>query len=135
MGSTIPPTPYPAATHFHAVESNETANPGAFGGGSDEVVGVFSRQADIGRKTVITGLLPLVALPFLIVGAGAGVPGVATARVVLRLHRAGLGRRWRRGGGRRGGGGGGGLDGRGRVDDQRTLGLDPGPSRIHAPVA
>jgi hypothetical protein len=44
-----------------------------------EVVGVFSRQADIGRKTVITGLLPLVALPFLIVGAGAGVPGALPA--------------------------------------------------------
>jgi len=34
MGSTIPRTPYLAATHFHAVESNETAIPGAFGGGS-----------------------------------------------------------------------------------------------------
>ena len=44
-----------------------------------EVVGVFNRQADIGRKTVITGLLPLVALPFLIVGAGAGVPGALPA--------------------------------------------------------
>jgi hypothetical protein len=44
-----------------------------------EVVGVFSRQADIGRKTVITGLLPLVALPFLIVGAVAGVPDALPA--------------------------------------------------------
>jgi hypothetical protein len=43
------------------------------------VVGVFSRQADIRRKTVITGLLPLVALPFLIIGAGAGVPGALPA--------------------------------------------------------
>ncbi len=43
------------------------------------VVGVFSRQADIGRKTVITGLLPLVALPFLIIAAGAGVPGALPA--------------------------------------------------------
>src|SRR6202042_3991556 len=44
-----------------------------------EVVGVFSRQADIGRKTVITGLLPLVALPFLIIGAAARVPGMLPA--------------------------------------------------------
>jgi hypothetical protein len=44
-----------------------------------EVVGVFSRQADIRRKTVITGLLPLVALPFLIIAAGAGVPGALPA--------------------------------------------------------
>ena len=44
-----------------------------------EVVGVFSRQADIGRKTVITGLLPLVAVPFLIIAAGAGVPGALPA--------------------------------------------------------
>jgi hypothetical protein len=44
-----------------------------------QVVGVFSRQADIRRKTVITGLLPLVALPFLIIGAGAGVPGALPA--------------------------------------------------------
>src|ERR1700735_5117089 len=38
MGSTIPRTPYLAATHFHAVESNETANPGAVGGGSNRTV-------------------------------------------------------------------------------------------------
>jgi hypothetical protein len=44
-----------------------------------EVIGVFSRQADIGRQTVITGLLPLVAVPFLIVGAAAGVPGMLPA--------------------------------------------------------
>jgi len=44
-----------------------------------EVAGVFSRQADIGRKTVINGLLPLVALPFLIIAAGAAVPGALPA--------------------------------------------------------
>ena len=44
-----------------------------------EVVGVYSRQADIRRKTVITGLLPLAVLPFLIVAAGAGVPGALPA--------------------------------------------------------
>ena len=38
MGSTIPRTPYLAATHFHAVESNETANPGAVDGGSNRTV-------------------------------------------------------------------------------------------------
>jgi hypothetical protein len=47
--------------------------------GCGEVVGVFSRQAGIGRKTVITGLLPLVALPFLIIGAAAQVPGMLPA--------------------------------------------------------
>jgi hypothetical protein len=44
-----------------------------------EVVGVFNRQADIGWKTVVTGLLPLVAVPFLIVGATARIRGMLAA--------------------------------------------------------
>jgi hypothetical protein len=47
--------------------------------GCGEVVGVFSRQADIGRETLVTGLLPLAAVPFLIVGAAARVPGMLPA--------------------------------------------------------
>jgi hypothetical protein len=44
-----------------------------------EVVGVFSRQADIGWRNVVPGLLPLAAVPFLIVGAAAGIPGMLPA--------------------------------------------------------
>ena len=40
---------------------------------------MFSRQADIGRATMISALLPLAALPFLIIAAGAGVPGALPA--------------------------------------------------------
>lgn len=44
-----------------------------------EVVGVFSTQADIGWRNVVPGLLPLAAVPFLIVGAAAGIPGMLPA--------------------------------------------------------
>jgi hypothetical protein len=44
-----------------------------------EVAGVFSRQADVGARAVVTGLLPLAAVPFLIAGAAAGIPGLLPA--------------------------------------------------------
>jgi len=47
--------------------------------GCGEVVGVFSREADIGWRALVTGLLPLAAVPVLIVGAAAGIPGMLPA--------------------------------------------------------
>lgn len=44
-----------------------------------EVAGVFSGEAGIGRRTLVSGLLPLAAVPFLIAGAAAQVPGMLPA--------------------------------------------------------
>jgi len=47
--------------------------------GCGEVAGVFSRRADFGREALLTCLLPLAAVPFLIVAVAAGVPGALPA--------------------------------------------------------
>jgi hypothetical protein len=44
-----------------------------------EVAGVFSREAGIGRPALVAGLLPLAAVPVLIAGAAAQVPGMLPA--------------------------------------------------------
>jgi len=44
-----------------------------------EVAGVFSGEAGIERRTLVSGLLPLAAVPFLIAGAAAQVPGMLPA--------------------------------------------------------
>jgi hypothetical protein len=44
-----------------------------------EVAGVFSMQAGIGPRTLVAGLLPLAAVPVLIAGAAARVPGMLPA--------------------------------------------------------
>ena len=51
----------------------------AAGSGCGQLAGVFSRQAPFTARAVVTGLLPLAAVPFLIIGAAAGIPGLLPA--------------------------------------------------------
>jgi len=51
----------------------------AAGSGCGQVAGVFSMQAPFRARDLAPGLLPLAAVPFLIIGAAAGVPGMLPA--------------------------------------------------------
>lgn len=51
----------------------------AAGSGCGQVAGVFSMQAPFRARALVTGLLPLAAVPFLIIGAAAGIPGMLPA--------------------------------------------------------